>query len=296
MGSQYDRDTLYARARAIHDQGDFKELARIAKELLELSAAQGDHTGMARAENFLGNCALYAVDGDAAERHYRSALEHFQSVGDRLGEGIIALNLGCIAADINMDTVLARTLWEKSLAIFRELGDSLRTGIALADLGELNRLEGDYTKAYALGTEALGLFEELADQVRCAWQRINIAHYHILKRDYAEAIDELRLAFTTLRAQQNPEQVANYFETWFILAVDMQRYTSAARIVGFLDRYRTENRVARLPSMMPWFTPRFEKLQKQLYQGDLETWREEGEAMTLEEAEACTHCVLVTTA
>jgi len=133
-------------------------------------------------------------------------------------------------------------------------------------------------------------------KIPVAEKRRMVETLKILKREYPEAIDALRIAFSTLRTEQNPEQVANYFETWFILAVDMQRYTSAARIVGFLDRYRAENRIARLPSMMPWFTPRYEKLQKRLYQGDFETWRAQGEAMTVEEAEACTHSVLVATA
>lgn len=293
MGSTQDRDALLQRARKIHDKGDFAQLEQLAKELYDLSAAQGDRLGMARAENYLGNCALYAVSGDAAEGHYLAALEHFRAAGDRAGEGIIALNLGCIAADLQMDTTLARTRWESALLIFRELDDKLRTGIALANLGELNRLEGDYAKAFAFGKEAFAIFDELGDNVRRAWQLINIAHYRLLRREYADAIDALRDAFETLRTEENPEQIANYFETWFILAVEMQRYTSAARLFGFLERYRIENKVPRMPSAMPWFTPRYEKLQKRIFPGDFDVWRAEGEAMTLDDAEAATHAIMV---
>ncbi|MDP9016997.1 MAG: hypothetical protein M3N19_01585, partial [Candidatus Eremiobacteraeota bacterium] len=138
---------LYAQARTVHDKGDFKALEVLATELYEHAQESRDDVMMARAHNLLGNCALYAVDGDKAERFYRSALEHFRAAGDPQGEAIIALNLGCIASDLHMDQIEARRQWEYALALFREQSDPLRTAIALANLAELNRLEGDYARA-----------------------------------------------------------------------------------------------------------------------------------------------------
>ncbi|GAC1388836.1 MAG: hypothetical protein NVSMB31_03660 [Vulcanimicrobiaceae bacterium] len=288
--------SLYAEARKVHDKGDFTALERLATELYDRAREGGDHIMMARAHNLLGTCAIYAVDGDKAERFYQSALEHFRAAGDRHGEAIIALNLGCIASDLHMDQIEARRQWEYSLGVFRENNDTLRTAIALANLGELNRLEGDYASAFAFGNESLALFQSLGDKVRIAWQRINIAHYRILRREYAEAIASLREAFQTLHDEENPEQISNYFETWFIMAVEMKRYTSAVRILGFLERYRIEHRVPRMPSAMPWFTPRYEKLEKAIYSGDFEHWRAEGAKMSLEEANQATFSILVPTA
>src|ERR1019366_2205253 len=59
------------------------------------------------------------------------------------------------------DAVSARSFYERSLVIFRELGD--RWGIAgsLGDLGNLEREQGDFAGAHRLHRESLQVFQEL---------------------------------------------------------------------------------------------------------------------------------------
>jgi tetratricopeptide (TPR) repeat protein len=62
------------------------------------------------------------------------------------------------------DSAAARTIYEESLATFRELDD--RWGIAgtLADLGSLAREQGNYPTANSMYRESIKLFQELGHQ------------------------------------------------------------------------------------------------------------------------------------
>jgi multidrug resistance efflux pump len=59
------------------------------------------------------------------------------------------------------DSAAARTLYEQSLAIFRELSDRWGIGGILADLGSLAREQGDYARAHALYRESITVFQKL---------------------------------------------------------------------------------------------------------------------------------------
>ncbi|BDI30813.1 hypothetical protein CCAX7_28640 [Capsulimonas corticalis] len=58
------------------------------------------------------------------------------------------------------DYEAARTLFEQSLSIFRELGDTLPIAGTLGSLGDVARHQGDHAPAHAFYTEAQTLYEE----------------------------------------------------------------------------------------------------------------------------------------
>jgi tetratricopeptide (TPR) repeat protein len=67
---------------------------------------------------------------------------------------------GDIARDQG-DFEAARNLYEKALAIFRELGDPWGMAGTLADLGNWAREQGDYVNAHSLYQESIKIFQEL---------------------------------------------------------------------------------------------------------------------------------------
>ena len=73
-----------------------------------------------------------------------------------------ALNLlGYLAITEEGDYARAATLWEESLALAREAGDTDRVGTTLSNLGYAEVLRGNYEKARALCEEALALAQDL---------------------------------------------------------------------------------------------------------------------------------------
>lgn len=286
-------EAIFARAQAAHDAADYKKVRELASQLLELANHHGDLTGMARAENLLGNAALHVSDGQSAERHYRVALEHYGAAGDRRGEAIVLLNLGTLALDIYLDLSTAREYYERSLPIFEECGNAHNVAIARSNLAEIARLEGDYGTAFELGMQSLNTFRARKDSTRIGWQLVNVAHYYLLRSEYGQAIDTLRHAYLYLVKAPNPERLADYFEIWFYLTCELGRYEIAARLLGFLDRYRRTNGVPRLALLMPWYRPRLEKLEQNVAAAELRRLKNEGEGLTLAQIDERTYGIAI---
>jgi predicted ATPase/DNA-binding CsgD family transcriptional regulator len=74
-----------------------------------------------------------------------------------------ALNAAAVLARAQADYTPARSLFEESLAIFRELGDRWGIANALQNLGSVSLLQGDYAAAATLIDESLALWRELGD-------------------------------------------------------------------------------------------------------------------------------------
>jgi tetratricopeptide (TPR) repeat protein len=83
------------------------------------------------------------------------------------------------------DHVLARSLYEESLAISRELGDKKDIAIALANLGLMAFETGDYPTARALLEESLTL--DRGDKFSLAIRLNNLGNVALMQGDYAGA-------------------------------------------------------------------------------------------------------------
>ena len=58
----------------------------------------------------------------------------------------------------------ARSLWERSLALHRELGDTRSIALTLHNLSEAARALGDLAEARRLSAQSIQLFDELQDR------------------------------------------------------------------------------------------------------------------------------------
>jgi tetratricopeptide (TPR) repeat protein len=201
-----------ARAKVITGAGalsyslsDYASAQTLFQEALSLRRELEDSRGIAELLNNLGNVA------------------HDQ--GDKPGIALTLGNLGNVVR--GQDLVSARTLYEESLSLFRELGDrrgaewSLRClgdvaehqgdsttaralyeeglflsrklgdrrGIAysLTRLGTVSHEQGDYALTQALFEEGLGLFEELGNNRDFAWALMSLGKANHSRGDYATA-------------------------------------------------------------------------------------------------------------
>jgi len=84
-----------------------------------------------------------------------------------------------------------------------------------------------------------------------------------LKGDEREWLEYLRRAATYLANEPNVTYVANYAEVAFALACHRERYDLAARIYGFVERYRRDNAIPRLPGDATRFEAHAQRLHEQ---------------------------------
>jgi tetratricopeptide (TPR) repeat protein len=273
-------------AKEARKVSDFLSLERIGREMIAHGEASEDREARAWGNYHTGIACNVLNRGAEAERATRAALELFDEIGDELAAARVKLNLAAIEIDNNVDAAEARRLYEEGAPVIRASGDSARLAIALGNLGEICRLEGDYRGALQNGAESLELFRALHDVERMTWLLVDLAHYHSLLRDEPASLARMREAYDLIREHRNPRWIAWYFDTWVILAAKLDRWEEVAQLLAFTDRYRDEQNQPRLQSMLPWFSAPRERLGRELAHERLEELFDEGEALTLERAQA----------
>jgi tetratricopeptide (TPR) repeat protein len=274
--------------QAAWDCADFELLERTGRELIARGEAESDGNARALGYRYLGAARIAYSDEPGAKAALYSALQQFSELGDTVGAANVMMSLATLAIELRMDVSEARGLSEEALSMQRAAGKRDRIAVALGNLGEVYRQEGDYRRAIASATEALGIFLEIEDHARAGWQLTNIAHLHVLRRDDEKAFDFLRKAYEELHLGDNAKWFALYFDVWFMLATRLERWEIAALIQGFLDKYRDEHRVPRLLGLFPWYAPSVERLHEHLPDARYDELNERGAELSLEEAYALT--------
>ncbi len=100
---------------------------------------------------------------DQAETLCKESLALYQEIGDKAGVGTASFFLGLVA-EWKSQPVLARALYEQSLALCKEAGVMWIAGWALHKWAQLSFFEGDYTAYSLLGEESLTYFRQLGDK------------------------------------------------------------------------------------------------------------------------------------
>jgi non-specific serine/threonine protein kinase len=90
---------------------------------------------------------------------------------------------GLLAED-QSDYHRGAALWEKGLALFRDLGDKLGTAWSLLHLQGTARIQGEYGRAEALLGEALALFRDVGDKLGTAWSLYNVGLTALSRGEY----------------------------------------------------------------------------------------------------------------
>jgi tetratricopeptide (TPR) repeat protein len=286
MPSADRAESLYREAVAARDAADFRSLHALARKLLAAAESENDRRYQALGHLMLGIALSLRNDGASSQRSLRRAREIFKAIGDTTGEGRAMMSMGAVALDIDLDADAARALYDECLPMMRRSGDRQQYAIALGNVGEIDRLEGDYAAALRHAGEALEIFRELGEHARAAWQLTNMAHYHLLSRrsNHEVAVSHLLEAFEELRADPNPRWTAWYFDVWIILAASSQQWETVALLRAFVERYRDENEVPRLQATLPWLSAPFEQVWKALPEERLDELLLEGEALTVSAA------------
>lgn len=280
-------EELIARALQAQDSGDFELLDQISRELLTRMAETSDQHGLAMAYRFFGNARHYFSDARGAEVAYERSLEIAQTAGDEVEAALAMIGLGNMALEQHNNVAEGRRLHELAEPIIRANGDPRRLGILTGNLGEIARVEGDFERGLAYARESLALFQSIGDQPRSAWQFINIALIYAQRREYSQAFDHLERAWETLAKGFNAYWMAMYFDAFFMLAVTLKQWETAAKIMGFTEMYRDRHHVPRLLGLMSaWYPRAVERLVQYPDQERLFSLRLLGSALSETEAHA----------
>lgn len=158
------------------DLGDYGAGRAHYEASLAIRRLQGDPAKIAEPLNGLGLLVFYRGDYTEARLCHEESLALRRASGDARGlsnslvnlgnaNGVASclLNLGEIAWGRG-DRPLARSRFEASLALFREVGDRLGVGNALYSLGRVAHAEGKAGQAAAFYAEALPLRRDVGDR------------------------------------------------------------------------------------------------------------------------------------
>jgi tetratricopeptide (TPR) repeat protein len=280
--------SLHDRAVAAWYSDDYETLETLSKEMIRAGQSRADAPQLALGYSFAGHACIHREDPQGAHDAYGRALNLFAELGDELGVARVQMSLGVVALELDLDVAEARRLYDIAVPVVRASGDRQRLAIALANLAEIFRQEGDYRQAMGSAHESLEIFREIGDTTYVGWQLFTIAHIQSLVREYPQAIESLRAAFRELRKTENARWLAMYFDIWIILAVELKADECAARLLGFTEEMRAQKKAPRLRGMLPWFLPHMERLSKRISEDTLLALRTEGATLTLDQAQALT--------
>jgi DNA-binding CsgD family transcriptional regulator/tetratricopeptide (TPR) repeat protein len=250
----------------------------------------GDKGNLATALNSLGTLATYQGDHERA----RALLEENLSVlGELEKEGNSAttlkrfhiLNLlGILAINQEGNYVRAMTLWEESLALVRETGDTYLIGIMLSNLGHAVLLQRDYERATALCEESLAFAHELestgVEFAPSAYINLGLAALGLGEHEPAMAS-----FIKGLQMSQNvgmKPQVVESLEGMAGLAGALGETTRAAHLWGSAEAARERSGIALSPGERALHEPYLTSACSQLREAAWEEALAEGRAMSLD--------------
>lgn len=273
---------LLAAGQLAWNMGKFSQSAEMLSECIEAFREFRDQRSLGQA--LLGRALTLAYLGDA-QTAYRDALESVKVLAN-IDELWLLAAAHFVLAEILLDRDLraAREAYERSLSIFRAVGDPwgiahatsglgglamrerdyagaralLEEGLALrreignphaiatslVSLGELARRAGDDALAFDYLEEGLARFRDLGDAEHVAWSLYNLGLVAIDRRD-AGAAATLLAECLSLRAEQgNPAQVARALAAMARVALLRGESERAARLFGAVAELRAQNHVA----------------------------------------------------
>jgi hypothetical protein len=262
------------------------EAEGIGREMITLGESAGQPDAVAWGCFHLSIALWQLGRGSEAADAGRRAVELLSKTGDSLAVARAKMNLAAIELDFNINTAEARRLFDEALPVIRATGEPQRIAIALGNLSEIVRLEGDYRRAIEIGAEARAMFEELGDLASVAIMYTNAAHCLSMLRDGAGAIDSLRKAHAALVRQPTHRWIAYFFETAAIIAGRAGDLERAAMMLAFAVLYRYEHEAGRTAQLLPYLSQLKERMETDFSYERYEELRLAGEALTLEEAYA----------
>jgi tetratricopeptide (TPR) repeat protein len=182
-------------------QTDDDRAALLAQQALALSRGARDSRGHALALTTLAMVTMDRGDYRSATLAQEEALSLYRKLDDTWGIAASLNNLGLLASQEG-DFPRAAALLEESLVLARARYDKRDVAISLVNLGALRCVQGDLTQARALWAECLALYCELGGTLRdeVAFESLEGLAEIVAARGHARQAAPLLAAAEALRA------------------------------------------------------------------------------------------------
>lgn len=234
------------------------------EQALAIYKHRSDRAAQAHIRTRLGEIALMEGDSDAAEQHYRHALEMLQSTdsaekltlsGDsseesagQLGFAVsptpkdeaavraqVLLGLGVVMRQRGEYDAAAATLGE-ALAIYTTQENQPEVATALTRLGGVAFLRRNFGDALDAWNRALSIRQSIGDREGEGSSLLNIAQVHTSMGDYGAALPLLRQALDIQRAVGNRWWENAVWNALGIVALAVGDYPEAQRCISIAFR------------------------------------------------------------
>ena len=136
------------------------------------------------------------------------------------------------------DLDTARSLLEDSAAIAREVGSGVRLAAALTNLGQMESDAGNFDRATQVLQEALALDRKLGDMLGVAIDQQSLAGVSLRAGRAREARDLLSSMLDYVVSSGDPEFLATTLELSACIAADLGEGLRAARLAGAAEAIR----------------------------------------------------------
>jgi hypothetical protein len=282
--SPVDFDALRAAAEEAYAAIDFARMREIGIAMLAAGEQSNNAEQTAFGNLYQGWANIHLQAGEGAKAALHSALAFFRANDRKLETAQTLTCLASIAIDVDVDAAESRRLFEEAWPLVQEVGTKQQAAALRGNLGEVCRLEGDLKAATQCAHESLEMWRALDDPMRAAWQHTNIAHNEILSRRYASAIRSLDLACDELTRAPNPLCVSWCFDVWIILAVKLEQFEVAARLLGFVEWLRTDDGLYRQQGMLPYLSEPIERLSRAFSYEEMQELARDGERLSFFDA------------
>ena len=183
-----EADRLLEKGVQQYSMSQFKESSVSLQAALDIYQAIGDRVGEGKALGSLGNVYASLNQYQQAMDLFEQRLAIARELGDLNGEGRALGNLGNIYLSLGQYQQ-AIDLYEQHLAITRESGDRTGEGTTIGNLGIAYRNLGQYQQAIGLFEQDLTIARELGDRLEEGAALGNLGIAYDNLSQYQQAID-----------------------------------------------------------------------------------------------------------
>jgi len=263
--------------------GDSRRATHLLEESLEVWRTVGDKKRIASALSTLGVAAQRQGDYEQATARFEEGLPLLREVGEKQWTAIVLSSLGLIAL-YQGNHERARALCEESLALFRGSGDTRGIASVLTNLGMMRLEQGDDVQAARLCEESLALRREMGDKGGSAHTLLMLGRVALSGHQYQQAAIHYKESLAICQDLGEKEGIALALEGLAGISAALGQARSAARLLGTAETLRDTTDVALSPIDRTFNERTLASVRARLGEHVFHTERDEGRALTLEQA------------
>jgi predicted ATPase/DNA-binding SARP family transcriptional activator/DNA-binding CsgD family transcriptional regulator len=273
-------------------QGDIERAKATYEEMLEQSRKLGAKGNVATALNSLATLAVTRGDNERARALLEENLSVLRELENERNTATTlkrfhALNLlGILALNEEGNHARATALFEGSLDLAREVGDTNREGATLTNLGYVALLQGDNERATALSEEALAVARELGNAGVDILPEalVNLGLAALGQGNHERATASFKEGLAVAQEVGVKASVINALEAMATLAGTLGEASRVAHLWGAAQAAREITSIALPPGERALHEPYLASARSRLGESAWEAALAEGRAMSLDRA------------